>query len=30
MIINRIEQIRAFTASDNYHRLQALMNQNLG
>ena len=30
MIIKRIEQIREFAASDNYRRLQTLMNQNLG
>lgn len=30
MIINRIEQIRQFAASDNYRHLQSLMNQNLG
>ena len=30
MIIKRIEQIRAFAASNNYQHLQSLMNQNLG
>jgi Zn-dependent protease with chaperone function len=30
MIIKRIEQIREFTASNQYQRLQTLMNQNLG
>ena len=30
MIINRIEQIRQFAASENYRRLQTLMNQNPG
>lgn len=30
MIIKRIEQIREFAASNNYQRLQSLMNQNLG
>lgn len=30
MIINRIEQIRQYAASENYHHLQTLMNQNPG
>ena len=30
MIIKRIEQIRSYTASESYRRLQSAMNQNLG
>ena len=30
MIIHRIEQIRQYAASENYHHLQTLMNQNPG
>ena len=30
MIINRIEQIRQFAVSENYHHLQTLMNRNPG